>query len=145
MAEVRYGTHQRQVLDFWQAESETPTPLVFVIHGGGWQGGSKERAQRFADVAALLKAGISVVAINYRLIKQAGGSRHQAAGQARRCMMRLMPCSSSAATRRSGTWTSSGLERPVVPPGRVRVCGLPFTTISPIRIAATLWLASRPG
>jgi len=71
MAEVRYGTHQRHVLDFWQAESKTPTPLVFIIHGGGWQGGSKERAQRFADVAALLKAGISVVAINYRLIKQA--------------------------------------------------------------------------
>ncbi|QDV23521.1 sulfatase-like hydrolase/transferase [Aureliella helgolandensis] len=70
-SEVKYGKHQRHVLDFWQADSETPTPLVMVIHGGGWNGGSKERLSRFADVPALLKAGISVAAINYRLMKHA--------------------------------------------------------------------------
>lgn len=69
---VRYGEHKRHVMDFWQAESVTPTPLVFVVHGGGWVGGGKERVQRFADVAALLDAGISVVAINYRYTSQAG-------------------------------------------------------------------------
>ncbi len=68
---VRYGTHERHVLDFWKAESDTPTPLVFVIHGGGWQGGDKERLHRFADTAALLEAGISVVAINYRYVSHA--------------------------------------------------------------------------
>ena len=68
---VRYGTHERHILDFWKAGSTTPTPLVFVIHGGGWQGGEKERVDRFVDVAALLKAGISVAAINYRFIKMA--------------------------------------------------------------------------
>lgn len=67
--EVRYGTHERQVLDFWKAESPIPTPVVFVIHGGGWQGGAKEIVHKFVDVAALLKAGISVVAINYRFIQ----------------------------------------------------------------------------
>lgn len=67
---IRYGDHERHVLDFWKADSATPTPLVFVIHGGGWQGGSKERVQRFADVAALLKAGISVTALNYRYVRQ---------------------------------------------------------------------------
>lgn len=66
VAEVRYGEHERQVLDFWKAESDSPTPFVFVIHGGGWKGGSKERLDRFADPVALLDAGISVVAINYR-------------------------------------------------------------------------------
>jgi pimeloyl-ACP methyl ester carboxylesterase len=71
LTEVRYGTHSRNVLDFWKAESATPTPLVFVIHGGGWQGGSKERVNRFVDVRALLEAGISVAAINYRFVKQA--------------------------------------------------------------------------
>jgi acetyl esterase/lipase len=40
--EVRYGTHERQILDFWKAESPTPTPVVFVIHGGGWQGGRRK-------------------------------------------------------------------------------------------------------
>lgn len=71
LREVAYGTHSRHVLDFWQAASDKPTPLVFVIHGGGWRNGSKERLNRFVDAAALLKAGISVVAINYRLIRQA--------------------------------------------------------------------------
>jgi acetyl esterase/lipase len=71
MSEVRYGDHERHVLDFWKAESDGPTPLAFVIHGGGWQGGSKERLDRFADVNALLAAGISVAAINYRYVKQA--------------------------------------------------------------------------
>jgi acetyl esterase/lipase len=71
LSEVTYGPHARQTLDFWKAQSTKPTPLVFVIHGGGWQGGSKERIDRFADPSALLKAGISVVAINYRFIPQA--------------------------------------------------------------------------
>ena len=69
LTEVRYGPHERHVLDFWKADSVTPAPLAFVIHGGGWSGGEKERVDRFVDVAALLKAGVSVVSINYRFIK----------------------------------------------------------------------------
>lgn len=72
-AGVRYGPHDRHILDFWQAQSAAPTPLVLVIHGGGWSGGSKERLSRFVDAKALLKAGISVAAINYRLMKHAQG------------------------------------------------------------------------
>ena len=41
MSGIRYGDHARHVLDFWKAESEGQTPLVFVIHGGGWRSGSK--------------------------------------------------------------------------------------------------------
>ena len=66
--EIRYGKHERNVLDFWKAESQNPTPVALVIHGGGWKGGSKERLDRFADANALLKAGISVIAINYRYL-----------------------------------------------------------------------------
>src|ERR1700740_2353721 len=33
-ANVAYGTHPKQVLDFWKAESDRPTPLLFFIHGG---------------------------------------------------------------------------------------------------------------
>jgi len=71
LANVRYGPHERHVLDFWRAESAAPTPLVFVIHGGGWTGGEKERVNRFVNVEGLLAQGISVVAINYRLIRHA--------------------------------------------------------------------------
>lgn len=68
---VSYGSHPRQVLDVWVAESEKPTPVVFVIHGGGWSGGEKERVHRFVNVNELLRAQISVVAINYRLMRHA--------------------------------------------------------------------------
>ena len=67
-ANVPYGTHERQVLDFWKAESDKPTPLLFFIHGGGWMGGDKNRT---GGIENYLKAGISVVAINYRYVSQA--------------------------------------------------------------------------
>ncbi|TWU31984.1 alpha/beta hydrolase [Novipirellula artificiosorum] len=67
---IRYGEHERHILDFWKTSSDGPAPLVFVIHGGGWVGGSKERVQRFVDVPALLNAGVSVAAINYRYVRQ---------------------------------------------------------------------------
>src|SRR5687767_15302569 len=38
---VAYGTHPRQVLDLFQAKSDSPTPVVFAIHGGGWVNGDK--------------------------------------------------------------------------------------------------------
>ncbi len=72
LSSVKYGPHNRNIMDFWRAESETPTPLVFVIHGGGWRGGSKERIHKFVDTQALLNKGISVAAINYRYTTQAG-------------------------------------------------------------------------
>lgn len=71
LSEQSYGPHERHVLDFWKAESEQPTPVALVIHGGGWQGGNKQRLHRFADVQRLLDAGISIVAINYRLMRHA--------------------------------------------------------------------------
>ncbi|HVL11400.1 MAG TPA: alpha/beta hydrolase [Gemmata sp.] len=68
-ANVPYGTHERQVLDFWRAESDKPTPVVFLIHGGGWVNGDKSGYRR--GVNRYLDAGISVVAINYRMVTQA--------------------------------------------------------------------------
>ncbi len=69
-AAFAYGSHDRQVLDFWQAKSETPTPLVLFIHGGGWQNGDKSSLGA-ATIQKYLDAGISVAAINYRYVKQA--------------------------------------------------------------------------
>ncbi|MEP4078381.1 alpha/beta hydrolase fold domain-containing protein [Haloferula sp.] len=71
-AAVSYGPHKRNVLDFWKAETEKPAPVAFVVHGGGWGGNSKEAIHKFVDTSALLEAGVSVVAINYRYLKQAG-------------------------------------------------------------------------
>ena len=63
---VAYGKHERQVLDFYQAKSDKPTPVVLYIHGGGWQNGDKASV---GNVKAYLDAGISVAAINYRYVK----------------------------------------------------------------------------
>src|SRR5437016_9936801 len=66
LTDVPYGTHPRQVLDFYPAKSDKPTPVVFHIHGGGWQNGDKKmNPQPFLD------KGISVVSINYRYVKNA--------------------------------------------------------------------------
>jgi acetyl esterase/lipase len=69
-AEVSYGTHSKQVLSFWKVESEKPTPLVFFIHGGGWQAGNRMGGMN-SLVPAMHKAGISVVSIEYRFIEEA--------------------------------------------------------------------------
>jgi len=69
-ASVAYGTHERQVLDFWQAKSERPTPLVLYIHGGGWRNGDKNGLSG-AAIKRYLDAGISVAAINYRFVQHA--------------------------------------------------------------------------
>ncbi len=69
MENVPYGTHPRQVLDFYQAKSDKPTPLVFAIHGGGWVNGDKGG---YAGLAKRVNAaGLSLVAINYRFTTQA--------------------------------------------------------------------------
>ncbi len=68
-ANVPYGTHERHVLDFWQAKSDRPSPLLFFIHGGGWVAGDKSSVG--PSVQKMLDAGISVVSINYRYSWQA--------------------------------------------------------------------------
>ncbi|MGB7347687.1 MAG: alpha/beta hydrolase [Pirellulaceae bacterium] len=64
-ADVKYGENERHVLDLWLADSSKPTPLAIYIHGGGFTSGSKEKLKS-NDLSQLLKAGVSVAAINYR-------------------------------------------------------------------------------
>jgi acetyl esterase/lipase len=69
-ADVRYGPHERNVLDLYLAESDKPTPVVLYIHGGGFRGGDK-RTLNPAEGQSFLKAGFSIAAINYRLTNTA--------------------------------------------------------------------------
>jgi acetyl esterase/lipase len=70
-ADYAYGQDsERQKFDFWQAKSDKPTPLVLLIHGGGWMGGDKTGYGTGA-IQPFLDAGISVASINYRFIPQA--------------------------------------------------------------------------
>lgn len=70
LADVAYGPHERNVLDFWQADTAAPAPTLMYIHGGGWLGAGKEHVRLQNGVQGLLDAGISVVSINYRYIPQ---------------------------------------------------------------------------
>jgi arylsulfatase A-like enzyme/acetyl esterase/lipase len=73
LADVRYGDHPKQVLHFWKAAGATadnPAPLVFYIHGGGWQNG--DRMSGLAPMLEkLLAAGLSVTSVEYRFISEA--------------------------------------------------------------------------
>ena len=69
LADVAYGKHPKQVLHFWKADTKEPAPLLFFIHGGGWQGGNRTSVNSL--LAAMLKEGISVVSVEYRFIAEA--------------------------------------------------------------------------
>jgi acetyl esterase/lipase len=69
---VAYGPDPSDVLDFWKASSDKPTPLVVFIHGGGFSAGDKREVFRNGDVITpRLNDGISFAAINYRLVGKA--------------------------------------------------------------------------
>ena len=67
MTDVKYGPHKRNVLDFYRAKADKPTPLALYIHGGGFRGGSKKSVNQ-RMLRELMAAGISVAAIEYRLV-----------------------------------------------------------------------------
>lgn len=65
-ADVKYGEFDRNTLDFWQAETEKPAPLLVYIHGGGFRGGSKERIAHRGVIEKALDSGMHCASINYR-------------------------------------------------------------------------------
>lgn len=67
---VRYGPHERNVLDLWLARSDRRTPLVLFIHGGGFRTGDKSDLSD-DRLRTLLDSGFSVASLNYRLIDAA--------------------------------------------------------------------------
>src|SRR4051794_18473810 len=70
LADVKYGPHERNVLDLWKAKADRPTPLVVFIHGGGFRAGDKSGVP-LPLLRRCLDAGISVASINYRFSQHA--------------------------------------------------------------------------
>ncbi len=64
--DVRYGDQDRQVLDIYSAPGAKNRPVVFWIHGGGWQTGDKSDVQH--KPRALVAKGFVFVSTNYRLL-----------------------------------------------------------------------------
>lgn len=69
LADVRYGPHERHVLDFYRAPARNLSPVLIFFHGGGFKAGDKRSFRDKADM--YLQAGISVVSANYRFSQHA--------------------------------------------------------------------------
>lgn len=64
--DAAYGKDPMQKMDVYLVPNRTKeTPVVVLIHGGGWMAGDKKDADFMKDF--LLNQGINVVNINYRL------------------------------------------------------------------------------
>ena len=60
------AAHERQVLDVYAPAGAKNLPVVFWIHGGGWQSGDKSMVAR--KPKAFTDAGFLFVSINHRLL-----------------------------------------------------------------------------
>jgi acetyl esterase len=67
--DVKYGPHDRNVMDVWLASSDKPTPVLVSIHGGAFRHGDKSVSK--GVLKGCLASGISVVAITYRFSDKA--------------------------------------------------------------------------
>lgn len=91
-ADVPYAnTSPSQTLDVFTPQGAGPFPVVLNIHGGAFKMGSKEMLD--APVArGLLKAGVAVVSVNYRL---SGEARFPAAVQDVKAAVRFLRANAS--------------------------------------------------
>ncbi|MCM2370275.1 alpha/beta hydrolase fold domain-containing protein [Aporhodopirellula aestuarii] len=64
VAYVKSG-HERQKLDIYVPESSEPLPVLIWVHGGGWQGGSKDGCPPLRS--GYTQKGYAVASIGYRL------------------------------------------------------------------------------
>lgn len=66
--DAKYGAHEKELMNFWQVESDEPAGVLLDIHGGGWMGGKKKEAARPYE----MKAGYHTASISYPLVNEGG-------------------------------------------------------------------------
>jgi len=65
-ADIRYGAHERNLLDYYEPKSAAANaPRVIFFYGGGWKDGAKHQYEFVAS--ALTEAGFHVFIPDYRL------------------------------------------------------------------------------
>lgn len=75
IADGKYGEYASNTFDLWRPQSKKPTPLVVFIHGGGLSAGDKSKISE-GLLTQMLKAGLAVMSINYRLTPDAVFPQH---------------------------------------------------------------------
>ena len=64
--DIKYGSHPKELINFWQFESNEPVGVLLQIHGGGWMGGKKDEVLRPYQ----LKLGYHIASISYPLVNE---------------------------------------------------------------------------
>ena len=64
--DIKYGSHPKELINFWQFDSDKPVGILLQIHGGGWMGGKKDEVLRPHQ----LKQGYHLASISYPLVNE---------------------------------------------------------------------------
>jgi acetyl esterase/lipase len=72
---IRYGEHERQVVDLYLPQGPGPHPVVVLIHGGCWSA-PWDRTLMSAAADHLRRRGMGVWNIDYRVIENGNGYPH---------------------------------------------------------------------
>ena len=73
---IEYGENERNKLDIIIPKSNSKTPLVIYLHGGGYKGGKKEHSYRknnIGRISEILNNKIAFAAINYSFLNNEDG------------------------------------------------------------------------
>lgn len=67
--DIAYGQHEKQKIDVYLPASPQNAPIIFMVHGGGWNRGDKGNPGVAGNKAAYwLAKGYILVSANYRMI-----------------------------------------------------------------------------
>lgn len=73
---LKYGKHERNVMDIFLPENYSEaSPVVMIVHGGAWKIGRKEHMKMIQR--RLFKENIPTVNINYRLVRSRKGTTYR--------------------------------------------------------------------
>jgi len=73
---IEYGKNERNKLDILIPKSDSKTPLVIYLHGGGYKGGKKENSYRknnIERISEILNNKIAFATINYTFLNNENG------------------------------------------------------------------------
>ena len=73
---IEYGKNERNKLDLLIPMSNSKTPLVIYLHGGGYKGGKKENSYRknnIGRISEILNNKIAFATINYTFLNNENG------------------------------------------------------------------------
>lgn len=71
--DIAYGNDKEQRFDFYAPEQARRAPVIFLVHGGGWQRGDKDSRRVLENkLGRWLPRGFAIVTVNYRLAPKTG-------------------------------------------------------------------------